>query len=488
MERMTTDVVKPPLAGGELPSFEELLAKGSFHARLAQARLKREKALAEGGGADDFILDTRHKPWDRDARGAEPRERLAAAVRMSVAVEAAAPAVAPIRPEPWPEPRPDAQSVSGRMSAKVVPLRQGDVFWLEAPVPAETAPAPCTPALTEAVAPVAAIAGAPAAGGSVAVRAAGGFLFGLMIGVAAMMALPAREVAVPVAAGSSRAPQAAPAPPSTASPSTASPAVTSPAAPQAVPQTAAETNPVVPAPVTALAAAALPARGLPLAEGPDAAPAARGALPVPGVPAGLDRLPGLALPGVTAAAGPGAAPRPDMQPEHGAVTLLATAVASDAPAAVQADPPPPAQSPAAPVPAAPVPVGPVIVNAPESIGEADLAGLVKGLGAAGFALAEPHRVDIPISESNVRFFHPEDAAAAQAVASRLGARLRDFTSFSPSPPAGTIEVWLAGHGNAAAAPARTRRTPAQRAATAEERELELLRDRILQQLRNGEHL
>lgn len=478
MERMTTDVVKPPLAGGELPSFEELLAKGSFHARLAQARLKREKALAEGGGADDFILDTRHKPWDRDARGAEPRERLAAAVRMSVAVEAAAPAVAPIRPEPWPEPRPDAQSVSGRVSAKVVPLRQGDVFWLEAPVPAETALAPCAPALTEAVAPVAAIAGAPAAGGSVAVRAGGGFLFGLVIGIAAMMALPAREVAVPVAADPSRAPQAAPAVPAAASPS-----VTSPTAPQAVPQTAAETNPVVPAPVTALAAAALPARGLPLAEGPDAAPAARGALPVPGVPGGLDRLPGLALPDATAAAGPGVAPRPDMPPEHGAATLLATAAASDAPAAVQADPPP-----AAPVPAAPVPVGPVIVNAPESIGEADLADLVKGLGAAGFALAEPHRVDIPISESNVRFFHPEDAAAAQAVASRLGARLRDFTSFSPPPPAGTIEVWLAGRGNAAAAPARTRRTSTQRAATAEERELELLRDRILRQLRNGEHL
>ena len=68
MERVATDVAKPSVPGGELPSFEELLAKGSFHARLAQARLKREKALAESGDAGGFILDTTCKPWERDLR------------------------------------------------------------------------------------------------------------------------------------------------------------------------------------------------------------------------------------------------------------------------------------------------------------------------------------------------------------------------------------------------------------------------------------
>ena len=320
MERVATDVAKPPVASGELPSFEELLAKGSFHARLAQARLKRERALAESGDADGFILDTTRKPWEREAERAERRDPLTTALGNSIAVEGAAPA-----PTPAPSPaaarrgmgtaaRPAARPGGGGLSAKIVPIRQGNVLWLDYPVAAED-------------------------------RAAA---------VAAL--LPRHDDLVP------------------------------------------------------------------------------------------DRVPPAVAPTVA----------PAIQPDQVA----------------------PAVAPA---------IEPVIVNAPESVTEAELAGLVERLGAAGFALAEPNRVDIPISESNVRFFHSEDAAAAQAVATRLGARLRDFTSFAPSPPAGTIEVWLSGRGNAAA-PAKTRRASGQRAVTAEERELNLLRDRILQQLRNGEHL
>jgi len=164
---------------------------------------------------------------------------------------------------------------------------------------------------------------------------------------------------------------------------------------------------------------------------------------------------------------------------------------SEATAAIHPAAATPADGPPAPqaLPPAPGPrfSGPVVLNAPETVDEADLAALVDALGAEGFVLAEPNRVDITISQSNVRFFHPEDAAAAAAVADALGADPRDFTAFSPAPPAGTIEVWLSGRGDGVA-PAKSRPTSGQGSMTAADRELNALRNRILQQLRNGEHL
>lgn len=504
MERVATDVAKPPVASGELPSFEELLAKGSFHARLAQARLKRERALAESGDADGFILDTTRKPWEREAERAERRDPLTTALGNSIAVEGAAPA-----PTPAPSPaaarrgmgtaaRPAARPGGGGLSAKIVPIRQGNVLWLDYPVAAEDraaavaallprhddlVPDRVPPAVAPTVAPAiqpdqVAPAVAPAIEPVPAARRAamvgGGFLSGLMIGAAVMMALPYHgDVVAPV-------PVAMPVPVAVAVPSASAVApdigaAALASAPLAAPDAAGDALPGVPAPIAGLSTAPLPAQGLASTDTPDAAPAL---VRVPGGPdvlARLDRAAGLALPG--AATGPGSLPRPDGQPAVAGAVVLAAAAPGDAPLRPQENPPA----------VAPTPTGPVIVNAPESVTEAELAGLVERLGAAGFALAEPNRVDIPISESNVRFFHSEDAAAAQAVATRLGARLRDFTSFAPSPPAGTIEVWLSGRGNAAA-PAKTRRASGQRAMTAEERELNLLRDRILQQLRNGEHL
>ena len=81
MDRAATDVAASPAAKGDLPSFEELLAEGSFQARIARARAEREKALAvDAGRPDDFILNTSKKPWDKDTQAAPEPDRAVAAL------------------------------------------------------------------------------------------------------------------------------------------------------------------------------------------------------------------------------------------------------------------------------------------------------------------------------------------------------------------------------------------------------------------------
>ena len=529
MERVATDVAKPPIPGGELPGFEELLAKGSFHARMAQARVEREKALAESGESEESILKTGRKPWERDGVGDWDDDQLIAAIANAATMQAAAPAIAP-RPatgEPAPgtasarfaptglrgDSRTRAPSTSGQVS--------GGASANPAPGAAEEMP---EQSLT--IPPMACPSGAAAVRPSGTRRrrmmAGAGFLTGLAIGAAATMTLPRLVVPAPAApeigpgtvavatTALAALPEVAQHPDTvlpaiesavhagTALPSLEVSAMSDPApfgaspspgmagpAPLALTQSvvsdgAGTARPLVPAPVRGFAPPVPTVHGIPSPEAPDAALPVRIATARPFAPAGADGLDGAGLTAPVAGAAPAAVPRPEARPAVLSVGGLATAAATDA--AVSA--------PEAPVPAAgPRFAGPVVLNAPESVGKAELAALLERLGAGGFVLAEPNRVDLRIKSSNVRFFHPEDAAAAESVAAQLGARVRDFTSFSPAPPAGTIEVWLAGQGNAAAtAPAKPRRATAQPTMTAEERELNTLRNRILQQLRNGEYL
>lgn len=44
--------------------------------------------------------------------------------------------------------------------------------------------------------------------------------------------------------------------------------------------------------------------------------------------------------------------------------------------------------------------------------------------------------------AEVRYFHPEDRAVAEAAADRLGSGLRDYSTFRPRPPRGRIELLL----------------------------------------------
>jgi hypothetical protein len=111
----------------------------------------------------------------------------------------------------------------------------------------------------------------------------------------------------------------------------------------------------------------------------------------------------------------------------------------------------------------------VILFAPGSVPGAEVEAMVERLSGSGFDLSDPSRVGFTISQSNIRYYHAQDAEVAAAVAQASGALLRDFTGSGSSAPPGTIELWLAGDGSGggagvAAAPA-ARKTVAAKPAT-----------------------
>ncbi len=153
-------------------------------------------------------------------------------------------------------------------------------------------------------------------------------------------------------------------------------------------------------------------------------------------PAPYDRAVGIdSAPGAPAAVAAPAAPRLPEPP---------TTVAF-APPEAGAAPPPPAGALAGLR---------IVVHLPPSVPAAEAAGLVAALQAAGPAELRQGRAGVSIRASNVRYFHQADRAAAEAVAAIASAAgaptlARDFTDFSPTPPPGAVELWLAGE-----APAR----------------------------------
>lgn len=144
----------------------------------------------------------------------------------------------------------------------------------------------------------------------------------------------------------------------------------------------------------------------------------------------------------------------------------------------------------------------VRVHAPTAVESDKVEAVMAQVSESGVGLVELKRVELKISKDNVRYFHAEDAEAAAAVAEATGAVLRNFTAFSPLPPSGSIEYWVAGTrkgGGAAAVATRTpqratpQRTTTQRRAvtvtrsapSAEERRLRAVQQRIIQRLRRG---
>lgn len=77
--------------------------------------------------------------------------------------------------------------------------------------------------------------------------------------------------------------------------------------------------------------------------------------------------------------------------------------------------------------------------------------VAEALGAAGFAVASAGPVGFRVSATHVRYYHPHDVERAAWLAGAVGGEPRDFTGFAPRPPAGTVEVWLAGAPEAVAA-------------------------------------
>lgn len=498
MDRVATDVAKSPVSGGDLPSFEELLAKGSFHARLAQARAARERALAMADPADGFILNTSRKPWDRD--DAVPKVDGRPVMSVMAKVAATPSNVARLRSDPAPEPASTATPAAEGNGAEAGALLTASVRRLH-----------IVPQTARVEGPI----GEPGHKGRRVAMIGGGFASGLAAGAVLAfgtlwLAAPdpgqlqggpmvpdaARALALPevvmssdgavFAAARFEAPPVRPAAAPLATPGGADPILVLAAA---SPSLAADgpVSPVArtdPAEVPFAAVEALPFRPAAPLHGPGLSPVA-----VPEPPPAASQLSAPALrpdfrapqPGLAGAAAGGiefasTLPQPETTPSAVRVALLASLPAA-----------PDGSVPVQPVPVAPGPrfPGPVVMNAPESLTEAEIAAIVEELRGRGFVLTEPARVAATVKQSNVRYFHEADAEAAAAVAAALGAIVRDFTDFASTPPAGTIEVWIAGRGpTSAAVPGKTKRVTKRSAQT----ELEILRNRILRQLRSGEHL
>ncbi|PZQ51476.1 MAG: hypothetical protein DI556_04765 [Rhodovulum sulfidophilum] len=109
----------------------------------------------------------------------------------------------------------------------------------------------------------------------------------------------------------------------------------------------------------------------------------------------------------------------------------------------------------------------VVINYPANTPAAEVTAATESITAAGFPNTQSARVNVDMSAANVRYFHAADAEAARALAEATGAVARDFTSFSPPPRTGHLELWLPG-------------TAPKRAPAPEDQILGILRDRAAQ--------
>lgn len=125
----------------------------------------------------------------------------------------------------------------------------------------------------------------------------------------------------------------------------------------------------------------------------------------------------------------------------------------------------------------------VHVQSHSSLGDGQLAEFESIIADTGLPIGKINRVGYKISSSHIRYYHRRDATAAAALAERIGARARDFTSYRPSPAIGTLEVFLSGSTS-------TQRTATQSGTQQRrlDRELIELRNRLIQRLQRGDHL
>ncbi|MCA0271048.1 MAG: hypothetical protein LCH69_03165 [Proteobacteria bacterium] len=494
MTEFATPVARSRGAGPDGPSIDDLLKTGTFHQRLAAARAEREKVLAERGDATEPQFLTGPKPWERP-------EYLRGEVDKSRREAAAKPALAKAAP---------AKITPARVHAKSArPAAKPGTVVAQVPVTEE-------PVIAPASIPPAVAAATMGAWRLRLYQVAGGVAFGVTVGVGMgywFASAPSPETSAPAGISAEVPAVAAPGdvaqevagialpapdvlPPSPDAPhlsnvtyvSAALPAITGggpvgpqmAAAPKAV--TASLALPESAAPVLAPATAPAPVR----TAGPGlAASAPELGFDSPVVPPPVVfAVAAPALPGMAADTPP---PLPVLP------KTLATPISYSVPEV--ADPPTgpgdtPLAAQGAPLPVArPAPTEDftLIVHAPATLTEAEIATAADALEAAGFGAITPKTVAVNIRETNVRYYSPEDEAIAARLAEVMGARLRDFTGFSPKPPDGTIEVWLEGRGNAAATKVSTKpaKTKKKRAAAAGPSQVQILKDRLVRQLRAG---
>lgn len=485
MNKVATSLTPSRGTGIDKPSIDELLKTGSFHERLAAARAQREKALASNGEEPEQLAPVL-KPWERPEylRG-EPKQ------------------ARPRRPAARPVPADATAAGAGIVGP--------------AAVPAPAAPAVLPAAEVEIVAP--AVAPATSKGRLRLIQIAGGTAVGIAIGIG-------------VGYWFADAPPPAPAPPE-GYVAEAAPAVEA-AVPQALAQVAASdwTGVALPgadaAPATAHSpdlsrvtslSAALPdistdgpvaARAAVAPRFGDAAPAPAGqeiaapaSVPAPALmrgfhmppapardtgfaglpaPVRVSVAPEIAAPSGAGAGLPGLPVAPGLITYPGALDLpfvvSPPAAGGDSALAPQEVPVPVSRP-------APVRGVSIVLHAPTSLTDDEIGAATEALMTEGFEPDDAKPFDFKISETNVRYFSPEDKDAAAAVAQALDARLRDFTAFSPRPPAGMIEVWLAGRGSAPLTPVVKAQAPKKVRATPSRSAVDTLKSRLVQQLRAG---
>ena len=121
--------------------------------------------------------------------------------------------------------------------------------------------------------------------------------------------------------------------------------------------------------------------------------------------------------------------------------------------------------------------------APASVSDKAVQSVVAGLQTTGHEVSGTARVGFGISQSNVRYYHPQDAEKAAALAKDAGALLRDFTGSRSKTPNGIVELWLAGkssgRASARATPKRTNRP------TSVAGQVNQLRNQVLQKLKSA---
>lgn len=467
-----------------------LLRSASFLEKLEHARAQRQRVLAERAQHPDQMDDLTGltKPWEQSAPGGPDQ---------------------PPRPvrhhslDLLPFEKVSPKSPAAELPAEETvrqPANVPGIFALKAPAPDSVAPDSVKSGgdAPEVIAPNLA---APAADASepqadqtdpteaktrkawTGWRVPAGFAFGAGLGLALTWALPAlmHRGGGPAQMAQQPPVSLAPKAPAAAAATSAEPGAALPVAPASQ---AAATKPLTPAAPTLAAAAPdtdltaqppiLPPRILvtaPAAPAPDAPPA-----PMRKPAPFADGLSKGALPLTLALAKPADLPLdPQLLP----------------PAPAMLAPPPPLVSTAPPdKPAISPGLSAVSVHILAPKGAApDLSDkLAATLSGAGYKVTETAAVGATITKTQVRFYHAADATAAAALAKTIGAQARDFTSFDPSPPTGTIEVWIAAK---APAPATKKKKPAKAAKAApppgpsDAQQLQDLRDKLLKELQNN---
>jgi len=86
----------------------------------------------------------------------------------------------------------------------------------------------------------------------------------------------------------------------------------------------------------------------------------------------------------------------------------------------------------------------VVIHAPNTIADTDVSAFAQGVEGAGFRVATTGRPGVTVATNHVRFYHEADRATAERLAGLIGAAPRDFTEYQPAPEAGLVELWLAG--------------------------------------------